>query len=152
MENATKALLISASVLIVIVLIAISIKVLNSTNKVTSQSNTVSTNMEVSMFNSNYEQYFGTKVSGTQVKSLISKIIVNNAQDSKHEIALVLRDSSSNVICDTHHTASGTTLKEVYNNISNVKSYQVYVTSSCTVYTNGYNNGYIACITIRENS
>ena len=84
MENATKALLIAASVLVVIILIAISIRILSSTSGVTNQVDTVSSNLETSMFNSQFSSIAGSNVSGTQVKSLISKVIVNNAQNSQH--------------------------------------------------------------------
>ncbi len=152
MENATKALLISASILIVIVLIAIGIRILNSTSGVTDQVGSTSSALETSMFNSQFEQFFGSSVPGTQVRSMISKIIVNNSQTPEYKIMLVLRDSSGNELYSAHNggNPSITRIQDIYNLISNSKFYAVYVTSGCTVYANGYNNGHIACITIKE--
>ena len=72
MENASKALIIAASILIVIVLIAIGIKLLGSTKGVTNEVEGVSNAMELSLFNSQFTDYEGTQ-SGTQVKILLNK-------------------------------------------------------------------------------
>lgn len=82
MENATKALLIAGSVLIAIVLIAVGLKILNSTSGVTKQVETVSTTMEVSIFNSQFTKYEGAQ-KGTAVNSLIRLITQNNATNER---------------------------------------------------------------------
>ena len=101
MENASKALLIAGSVLIAIVLIAVGIKILSSTTGITEQVGKISTTMEASIFNSQFEQYTGEKVSGVQVKSLIRIVLSNNASNQKHQVnvktgSLTLQDYGQN--------------------------------------------------------
>ena len=76
MENATKALLIAASILIVIVLIAVGIKILASTQGVTDRVDEVSDIMAPAVFNSQFTDYEGTQT-GAQVKSLLNKAAIN---------------------------------------------------------------------------
>ena len=78
MENATKALIIAASILIVIVLIAIGMKILSSASGVVDNVGDVSSAMEISIFNSQFEQYEGTQ-RGSALKTLFSRVIANNA-------------------------------------------------------------------------
>lgn len=129
MENATKALIIAASVLVVIILIAISIRILSSTSNVTNQVDTVSSNLETSMFNSQFISYVGNNVSGTQVKSLISKIIVNNAQNAGHQITVNSKSSQAD-------------LSNISNGISNNGLYSVSATSYDS-------DGYLTAITVQ---
>ena len=83
MENATKALLIAASVLIVIVLIAVGIKILSSASGVTNEVGKVSEAMEASIFNSQFINYEGIQT-GTQLKELLNKVSVNNRKNSSN--------------------------------------------------------------------
>lgn len=86
MENASKALLLSASVLIAIILIAIGISILGTVKPTVDQVGKVSTSLEVSIFNSQFDQYLGHNISASEARSMISKIIINNAKDVKHQI------------------------------------------------------------------
>ena len=81
MENASKALIIAGSVLIAIVLIAVGIKILSSTAGVTEQVDKLSSNLEVSMFNSQFLQYEGDQ-RGSQVKALLRLVQQNNTKNS----------------------------------------------------------------------
>lgn len=85
MENASKALLIAASVLIAIVLIAVSIRILGSTSGVANEVGNVSKSVEVSIFNSQFTQYEG-KQRGSAVNSLIRLIDQNNATNTSRQI------------------------------------------------------------------
>lgn len=85
MENATKALIIAAAILIAIVLISLGVFVLGQgTNLV--QENSDLTPTEVMMFNSKFEAYFGKNVSGTKVKQLIKFVNQYNktAEKDRH--------------------------------------------------------------------
>ena len=85
MENATKALLIAASVLIVIVLIAMGIKILGSTQGVTNSVDGVSDAMSKSVFNSQFTDYEGTQ-SGAEVKALLNKVSATQREGSTHKV------------------------------------------------------------------
>lgn len=94
MENATKALLIAGSVLVVIVLIAIGIKILGSTTGVTDEVDRTSEAMGVSIFNSNFTKYAGTQ-SASEVKDLISQVAATHRTGSDHKINLVGTDGNT---------------------------------------------------------
>lgn len=155
MENATKALLIAASVLIVIILIAVSIKILGSTRNVPESVNTVSSDIGASMFNSQFENYFGLNVSGSQVKTLLSKITTNNNTNAEHKVfvnfyPLDHSDISAHHLNDNNKNIQ--LLQTITLRINNNSSYSVKVNSTCDTYAQGYNNGYIACIDIKESN
>lgn len=81
MENASKALLISASVLIAIILIAVGIRILGTVKPTVDQVGKVSTSLEVSIFNSQFTKYEGMQ-KGSQVKALLRLIRQNNINNS----------------------------------------------------------------------
>lgn len=85
MENATKALLIAASVLIVIVLIAVGIKILSSTQGVTNEVDKVSGAVAISTHNSQFTDYEGTQT-GAQVKALLNKAAATHRNGSLHKV------------------------------------------------------------------
>lgn len=85
MENATKALLIAGAVLIAIVLIAVGIKILGSTQGVTNSVDGVSDAMSKSVFNSQFTDYEGTQ-SGAEVKALLNKVAATQREGTTHEV------------------------------------------------------------------
>lgn len=87
MENATKALLIAGSVLIAIVLIAVGIKILSSTQGVTNSVEEVSDSMSKSVFNSQFTDYDGTQT-GAQVRALLNKIVATYRNGSSHTVSV----------------------------------------------------------------
>lgn len=88
MENATKALLIAGSVLIAILLIAMGVRVFNSTKGTTDQVEGTMNATEIATFNSKFTQYVGSGKSAAQVKSLANIIIANNATNTAHKVKL----------------------------------------------------------------
>jgi len=89
MENATKALLMAGAILIAIILIALGLKIVNSNKGVTEQVDKLSTSMEVSMFNSQFEPYTRQLQSASETKTLIDKIIANNWNKNKNEFITI---------------------------------------------------------------
>lgn len=83
MENASKALLIAGSVLIVILLIAMGVRVFTSTSGTTDQVEGTMQSTEIAQFNSKFTQYAGEKKSAAQVKALANVVIANNATSSR---------------------------------------------------------------------
>lgn len=83
MENASKALLIAGSVLIVILLIAVGVRVFNSTQGTADNVETTMNATEIATFNSKFTQYAGSNKSATQVKALANVVIAHNATDSR---------------------------------------------------------------------
>ncbi len=83
MENASKALLIAGSVLVVILLIAIGVRVLNSTQGTTEATETTMQTTEVAMFNNKFTQYAGSNKKYAQVKSLLDIVSASNSTSSR---------------------------------------------------------------------
>lgn len=91
MENASKALLIAGAILIAILLIGIAMMVFSNINGMTGIASQQVDQMEVSAFNRQFEQYAGERVSGSNVKALISNINASNAtyaDDESRQIKL----------------------------------------------------------------
>lgn len=98
MENATKALLIAAAILITIVVISVGVYVLNSGTTMVKENSDMS-DIEISTYNTKFEAYCGTRVSGTKVKELIKKVEQHNrsTEDDSKKITLTGVTSTSSV-------------------------------------------------------
>lgn len=84
MENATKALLIAAAILIAIVVITLGVFVLGKGSTLVKDNSDMS-DVEISTYNSKFEAYFGTNVRGAQVNQLISAINQHNKANGSDE-------------------------------------------------------------------
>lgn len=85
MENATKALLIAAAVLIAILIISFGVFIISSVNETIHDSVDMS-DLEIQQFNQKFKNYEGPSVAGSRVKSLIQTIKTHNmteTEDSK---------------------------------------------------------------------
>ena len=89
MENATKALIIAAAILIAIVLISLGVFVLGQGSTMV-QENSDMTATQVTAYNSKWEAFLGTKISGSKVKQLINTVEQHNnqAEDDSKKIKL----------------------------------------------------------------
>lgn len=92
MENASKALLIAASVLIVILLIAFGMKIFNSTSGTGEQVEGVMQTTEITMFNNKFMQYVGQDKSLNDVKALANVIIAHNATNTSNRVGFSISD------------------------------------------------------------
>lgn len=88
MENASKALLIAGAILIVILLIAVGMMVYRgaqgSINKAIGQMSST----EKDIHNSQFEPYLGTNKSGSELRTLYSKVITNNSEDDNIDVVI----------------------------------------------------------------
>lgn len=78
MENASKALLIAGSILIVILLIAVGVRVFNSTSGTKDSVEETMSSTEVVTFNNKFMPYIGKNKTKSEVISLVNAIIANN--------------------------------------------------------------------------
>lgn len=100
MENASKALLMAASVLIGIILISLMvIMFMNSGNVSSSYDKTISQE-EISVFNSNFTKYVGRKLTIHEVKSIIYFAEANGVEhiESVPEISETLSVGGDNTV------------------------------------------------------
>lgn len=82
MENASKALIIAASVLVAILIIALGVTIFNRASNSADTSSLDQT--EINMFNQKFERYANSQL-GSQVKSLIS-FAISNAGTNKEDV------------------------------------------------------------------
>lgn len=88
MENASKALLIAGAILIVILLIAVGMMVYRGAQGSIQKAIGSMSSTEKDIHNSQFEPFIGNKVSGSNVRSLLSKIITNNSDDNNVKVEL----------------------------------------------------------------
>lgn len=124
MENASKALIIAGSVLIAIVLIAVAVRTLNSTQGTTDQYEETMQSTEIATFNSKFTAYAGSGKSAAEVKALANLVIAHNATNKQHQVSL----------------GGNTTAADITSAVANLSgSYTVSITE--------YENGYVKAIT-----
>ena len=94
MENASKALIIAAAILIAIVLITLGVFVLGSGGELVKKSSDM-TEVEVNAFNQKFEAYCGDHVRGSTVKTLVNTINNNNrvAEDASKHVTITGADN-----------------------------------------------------------
>lgn len=81
MENATKALLIAAAILVAIVIISIGMVVLRQGSDSVDQVSGSMTEAQIVQFNTQFKNYTGSSVSGKELNELCKKIIANNQNE-----------------------------------------------------------------------
>ena len=77
MENATKALLIAAAVLVAILIISLGLVIFNMASETVNNNSSLSA-QEIQAFNDQFTQYEGDNVRGTRVNSLLKTALNNN--------------------------------------------------------------------------
>ena len=151
MENATKALIIAAAILIAIVLISLGVFVLGQGTTMVKE-NSDMTGTQVAAYNNEFEAYFGTKVSGSKVKSLVTAINQHNrnAEDDSKKISLTgnpttLFSGSNDGSYATNSTSTGT--------FKVGGTYTVAINTSAAGTKSGYTtSGLIAAIVVTQNT
>lgn len=113
MENASKALIIAGAILISIVLVSVGVLVVNSLRP--DEAIGSMTQQEVDSFNSKFLSSTGNSVAGSTVKTLISTVITNNAQNADYQISI-------------NSNTDASSLSQYRNTINNSRRYTVLVT------------------------
>ena len=88
MENASKALIIAGAILISILIISLGVLVYNNASSTVNRANLNS--QEAKAHNSSFEGYFGTDVTATEAKNLLSEVRTNNLTSSRNEESAVI--------------------------------------------------------------
>ena len=104
MENASKALIIAGAILISILIIAIGMYIYSSSTESINSGIANMSSQEIEAFNANWTSYEGVQ-SGTQVKSLINKLMsnANTYQDEEAKVVQLQCEATNGV------TVEGTT-------------------------------------------
>lgn len=103
MENASKALLIAAGILIVILLIALGMRVFNSTGDATAQVDTQSASTSMQTFNAQFNAYKG-RIPSSSLRNLIHLVNASNKANPGHQVSI---DTSSMTGRGTFVSGSG---------------------------------------------
>ena len=127
MENASKALLIAGSILIVILLIAVGMMVFGGAQSNIEGSIASMSSQEKEAFNNQYLMYNG-KQKGSSVKSMINKVIANNSNEGTHKVNI----NSKNQAAD---------LASLLNVVKSTTTYTIEF---------GYTDGVISDITVKD--
>ena len=136
MENASKALIIAGAVLIAILLIAFGMIMINAAQTPIDEATSGIGGQGVQAFNRQFDIYAGQRVSGSNVKSLLSAINSNNVASS-HIIAVTFTPKTGTGISGATTGVAGQIA-----NVINTKSYSVVFAYST--------EGYIDTCTIAE--
>lgn len=111
MENASKALLIAGAILIVILLIAVGMMVYRGAQGSIQKAIGSMSSTEKDIHNSQFEPFVGTKVSGSNVRSLLSKMITNNSDDNNVQVKLKGIGTDPNAVMEQITTAASASYK-----------------------------------------
>ena len=127
MENASKALIIAGAILLSILLITLGIYIFTQAQSVIQGSGM--TQAEISTFNSQFLKYEGSK-KGSEIKSLIQEVNINNSQDESKERQVKIETAGSKVTIGEITTGTGDDEVKNYatSNIKNTQTYTVSIT------------------------
>lgn len=136
MENATKALLIAAAVLIAVLLISLVMGVLNSGAE--QIDNADLSEYEIQQFNDKFNKYVSTNASGSEVNAMLKAVFYhNNAQEDAGTRVEVIDNTSNNADIGT----TATTTTSAVPTVSTGARYSVTAT---------YEDGLIKTLTIAD--
>lgn len=135
MENASKALIIAGAILLAIIIISLGIMVVNNARSQIGGANL--SKQEIEAFNSQWDAYCGDKKSASDVRSLCSAVISNNAVEQSNGSERYITVSGAGITINTTGTPTVPAL-------SNAKSY--------TVTASSYTNGLVSAITVSQNN
>lgn len=105
MENVTKALLIAASVLIVVLLIAFGMRIFKVGSEPVEEVQGIITTTEIATFNSKFTIYVGTR-NASNTRALINAVIANNASNTEHKVKINGNDPDINMSLNATVTIS----------------------------------------------
>ena len=94
MENASKALIIAGAILLAILIISLGIMIYQQASGVVN--NNSMTEVDVSTFNSKFEQYLGANVRGAQVNALINTVNTNNMSQDDASKKVTIKGNTTN--------------------------------------------------------
>lgn len=97
MENASKALIIAGAILLSILIISLGIFIFNQASEITKSSNL--SEVEVLQFNEKFTSFEGNNVRGSEVNTLITRILQNNVanqEDKSKQVKLKIEAGETN--------------------------------------------------------
>lgn len=142
MENASKALIIAASVLVAILIVAMGVTIFNRAQNSADMTSLDTT--EINMFNSKFERYADNQL-GSQVKSLIS-FAISNASTNKDDPSKLPTVQYDSTIANGSSTATSN-ITEYVNALGTIRN-RIVSTHTYNVECQYAASGLITAITI----
>ena len=138
MENASKALIIAGAILLSIIIISLGIMVVN--NARSTVGNASLSKQEIEAFNSQWDAYCGELKSASDVRSLCSAAISNNAVEESNGSARYISVTGKGIAIagKSGETAATTTVPA----LNNAQTYKIQVTA--------YSKGLVSAITVSD--
>lgn len=138
MENASKALLIAGAILIVILLIAVGMMVYNGAKGSIDKAIGSMSSTEKDIHNKQFEPYIKSGLSGSNLKTLYSKVISNNGDDENIAVNIneITRDGNG-IITAEALTADTITEDELSSSMANIRTNASISYNLTATYTNG---------------
>ena len=153
MENATKALLIAAGVLIVILLIAFGMSIFNSTGDTSGQVADASSSQQMQTFNAQFQSYIGSNKSGTMIRNLLVAVNNSNKRSTQHDVTIVCTITNTAGDVAIVNAAAGLTGVTETTQVLETGSYSagaaLDVGATYTVTPSYGANGYLYALTIK---
>ena len=132
MENATKALVIAGAILVAILLIAVGVRVLNSTKGTTESTKSTMKATEITMFNNKFTAYAGGGKTAAQVRALANVVIAHNATNPEHQVEFMGQTKAQAIESQLNNSnivqANGNVIRLVYDSNGLVNSIKVNTT------------------------
>ena len=104
MENATKALLIAAAVLIAILLISLGVGVFNTASEQMGEADL--SEYQIQQFNDKFSKYEGENESGSEVNALITTVFNHNNQQDDDAMKVSLTVDGDTIVANTGTTTT----------------------------------------------
>lgn len=112
MENASKALLFAAGILIAIILISVAVYIVSMSQEATKGVGSTMSEMQLMQFNQKFTTYEGVRT-GSQIKSLVEAINASNVEnDGTDLIVEISGDGIDNSGAPTNNKFTGGTAKK----------------------------------------
>jgi len=112
MENATKALIIAAAVLVAIIIISLTLAIVRQGTE--SINNADLSEAEIAQFNQRFTVYQGTHVSVAQVRALLNSVLTHNQQQNNEGKTNFVSVSDGEVVMGTDATSIPTVTGSAY--------------------------------------
>lgn len=127
MENASKALLFAAGILIAIILISVAVYIVSMSQEATKGVGSTMSEMQLMQFNQKFTTYEGVRT-GSQIKSLVEVVNANNVDNAETDLLVDFEGHASNSTATDSKIISGTD-KDGYKFIGgSAKKYNVIIT------------------------
>lgn len=109
MENASKALIIAGAILLSILIISLGITIFNQAKQVVGSTSGSMDAVEISTFNSKFEAYEGSNISGSNVNALLNVVLSNNRTNAAaNEDSKLITVNSTDIVVTSASTTGGT--------------------------------------------